>query len=99
MSPTLVLADSQINSELVTPGVLGFLVIAAIGSVLYLLMKSMIAKLHAVRGDEPDDGEATGTEPTDPEGEQRATGDDTSDSDEPAGGSDSGETTRERDST
>ncbi|CAL9445551.1 hypothetical protein SUDANB121_02351 [Nocardiopsis dassonvillei] len=43
----------------VTPGVLGFLVIFAIGVALYLLMRSMTGKLKAVRGertiDEPVD--------------------------------------------
>lgn len=62
MSPTLVLADSQINSELVTPGVLGFIVVALIGFVLYLLMKSMLGKLQAVRGRELADGEDPGQE-------------------------------------
>ncbi len=58
MSPTLVLADSQINTDLVTPGVLGFLVVAFVGFVLYLLMKSMLGKLSTVRGqDFEGDGE------------------------------------------
>ena len=35
----------------VTPGVLGFLVIFAIGVALYLLMRSMTGKLKAVRGE------------------------------------------------
>ena len=35
----------------VTPGVLGFLVIFAVGVALYLLMRSMTGKLKTVRGE------------------------------------------------
>ncbi|MBB4929770.1 hypothetical protein F4561_000590 [Lipingzhangella halophila] len=63
MSPTLVLADSQIPPETVTPGVLGFIVVALIGFVLYFLMKSMLGKLQTVRGKEFGEDKAAGAEP------------------------------------
>ncbi|MBE3000223.1 hypothetical protein IDM40_16160 [Nocardiopsis sp. HNM0947] len=45
-----VLADTiELNTDLVTPGVLGFLVIFAIALGLYFLMRSMTGKLTHVR--------------------------------------------------
>ena len=42
----MVLADlTELDTDLVTPGVLGFLVIFAIALVLYFLMRSMTSKL------------------------------------------------------
>ena len=42
----MVLADlTELNTDLVTPGVLGFLVIFGIALVLYFLMRSMASKL------------------------------------------------------
>lgn len=42
----MVLADlTELNTDLVTPGVLGFLVIFGIALVLYFLMRSMTSKL------------------------------------------------------
>ncbi|MFL1381141.1 MULTISPECIES: hypothetical protein [unclassified Nocardiopsis] len=40
-----------LDKNTVTPGVLGFLVVFAVGVALYLLMRSMTGKLKAVRGE------------------------------------------------
>lgn len=50
MSAVVLLADTDTPTDLVTPGVLGFLVVAFVGAVLYFLMKSMVGKLSRVRG-------------------------------------------------
>lgn len=49
----VVLADSiDLDTNTVTPGVLGFLVVAAIGAALYFLMRNMSGKLGTLRGAE-----------------------------------------------
>ncbi|WP_306369210.1 hypothetical protein [Nocardiopsis sp. CC223A] len=40
-----------LDKNTVTPGVLGFLVVFAVGVALYLLMRSMTGKLKTVRGE------------------------------------------------
>jgi hypothetical protein len=51
LTSAVVLADSvDLDRDTVTPGVLGFLTVAAIGAALYFLMRSMSGKLVAVRG-------------------------------------------------
>jgi hypothetical protein len=62
MNAALVLADTQINTDTVTPGVLGFIVIAVIGFVLYFLMKSMLGKLREVKGKEFGEDSGAGEE-------------------------------------
>ncbi|WP_236700362.1 hypothetical protein [Allosalinactinospora lopnorensis] len=62
MNAALILADTQINTDTVTPGVLGFIVVAAIGLVLYFLMKSMLGKLREVKGREFGEEAGTGAE-------------------------------------
>ncbi|MFD6100427.1 hypothetical protein ACFVWN_08065 [Nocardiopsis flavescens] len=48
----VVSADTfTLDKYTVTPGVLGFLVIFAVGVALYLLMRSMTGKLKTVRGE------------------------------------------------
>lgn len=49
MQTVLMLAQPEVDKFTVTPGVLGFLVVAAIGAVLYFLMRSMKTKLAHVR--------------------------------------------------
>lgn len=51
-----VLANSfALDKDTVTPGVLGFLAIFAIGVALYFLMRSMTGKLLVVRGEQSSD--------------------------------------------
>ncbi|MBB6120215.1 hypothetical protein [Nocardiopsis algeriensis] len=50
-SATVVAETFTLDRDTVTPGVLGFLVIFAIGVCLYLLMRSMTSKLDVVRKD------------------------------------------------
>lgn len=59
--------DFSLDKNTVTPGVLGFLVIFAIGVVLYFLMRSLMGKLRALPrdeegspGDAPDVSEGSG---------------------------------------
>ncbi len=50
MQTVLMLAQqTEVDKYTITPGVLGFLVVAAIGGVLYFLMRSMKDKLAHVR--------------------------------------------------
>ncbi|GAA1100009.1 hypothetical protein [Nocardiopsis composta] len=49
MNTVLLLAQTEIDQDTITPGLLGFLAIAFIGAVLYFLMKSMRTKLDNVR--------------------------------------------------
>ncbi|MDS1272145.1 hypothetical protein RIF23_17790 [Lipingzhangella sp. LS1_29] len=56
MSPETILfalADSGVPDESVTPGVLGFLVIFAVGAGLFFLLRSMRQKLVQVREQPP----------------------------------------------
>ncbi|WP_200815744.1 hypothetical protein [Nocardiopsis sp. JB363] len=49
LASTMVLADSfSLDKDTVTPGVMGFLAIFAIGVVLYFLMRNMTGKLRGV---------------------------------------------------
>ncbi|GAB3487117.1 hypothetical protein [Nocardiopsis coralliicola] len=68
MESAAALAQVQINSDTVTPGVLGFIVIAAIAAVLYFLMKSMRTKLATVRATDYGDGPQTAPATADPDG-------------------------------
>ncbi|MFE3461947.1 hypothetical protein ACFXKD_30765 [Nocardiopsis aegyptia] len=53
LTSAVVLADSvDLDSNTVTPGVLGFLMVAAIGAALYFLMRSMSGKLGTLRSAE-----------------------------------------------
>ncbi|NYJ34237.1 hypothetical protein [Nocardiopsis aegyptia] len=53
LTSAVVLADSvDLDTNTVTPGVLGFLMVAAIGAALYFLMRSMSGKLGTLRGAE-----------------------------------------------
>ncbi|MFC4560562.1 hypothetical protein ACFO4E_01700 [Nocardiopsis mangrovi] len=58
MNAALVLANAEIATDTVTPGVLGFIVVALIGYVLYLLMKNMTKHLAAVKERGFDDARA-----------------------------------------
>ncbi|ASU82508.1 hypothetical protein CDO52_06675 [Nocardiopsis gilva YIM 90087] len=49
MKAALVLAQTDLDVDAITPGVLGFIIVALIGFALYLLMKSMSKKLVGVR--------------------------------------------------
>ncbi|MFC3997096.1 hypothetical protein ACFOVU_14280 [Nocardiopsis sediminis] len=60
MNAALVLANAEIATDTVTPGVLGFIVVALIGYALYLLMKNMGKHLAAVK-ERDFDGAGTGT--------------------------------------
>jgi len=85
----MVLADlTELNTDLVTPGVLGFLVIFAIALVLYFLMRSMTSKLAPLaekrRAEKAAQEEAQ---------EESAQGQDTASKDVPASSGDSEEQT------
>ncbi|GAA3741836.1 hypothetical protein [Salinactinospora qingdaonensis] len=45
----IALADSEVMADTVTPGVLGFLIVAAIGAALYFLMKNMRKHMQIAR--------------------------------------------------
>lgn len=66
MNALATLASDGPAASTITPGVLGFLTIAAIGGALYFLMKSMRNRLAAIQV-EPDGGDepapATGLDP------------------------------------
>ncbi|WP_017592305.1 hypothetical protein [Nocardiopsis potens] len=49
MNTVLLLAQTEIDQNTITPGLLGFLAVAFVGGVLYFLMKSMRTKLDNVR--------------------------------------------------
>ncbi len=51
-SATVLASDFELNSDTVTPGVLGFLVVFAIGVGLYFLMRSLMGKLRALPKDD-----------------------------------------------
>ncbi|PDP85171.1 hypothetical protein CQJ94_24560 [Glycomyces fuscus] len=51
-SATVLAGDFQLDRDTVTPGVLGFLVIFAIGVGLYFLMRSLMGKLRALPRDD-----------------------------------------------
>jgi hypothetical protein len=51
-SATVLAGGLQLDRDTVTPGVLGFLVIFAIGVGLYFLMRSLMGKLRALPKDE-----------------------------------------------
>ncbi|MCP3015990.1 hypothetical protein NGM33_21925 [Nocardiopsis dassonvillei] len=51
-SATVLAGSFQLDKDTVTPGVLGFLVIFAIGVGLYFLMRSLLGKLRALPKDD-----------------------------------------------
>ena len=62
-----VLAKGGVSSNDVTPGVLGFLVVAGMGIALYFLLKSMSKQLKKIPPPPPDeDGETAGAKPLSP---------------------------------
>jgi hypothetical protein len=63
-----VLAKANVADNEVTPGVLGFLVVAAMGVALYFLLKSMSKQLKKIPPPPPDpeDGEAAAAAPLSP---------------------------------
>ncbi|HEY0716483.1 MAG TPA: hypothetical protein VGD68_02610, partial [Streptosporangiaceae bacterium] len=63
-----VLASAKVDNNDVTPGVLGFLVVAGMGLALYLLLKSMSRQLKKVPPPDPGDGdgETGGSAPLSP---------------------------------
>ncbi|GAB3745244.1 hypothetical protein GCM10027590_62980 [Nocardiopsis nanhaiensis] len=48
VSSAVIASDFDLDSDTVTPGVLGFLAIFAIGVALYFLMRSLLVKLRGV---------------------------------------------------
>ncbi|MBB6173461.1 hypothetical protein HNR23_003521 [Nocardiopsis mwathae] len=75
MKSALVLAQTDVDLDVdaITPGVLGFIVIALIAFCLYLLMKSMTRKLGGVKGKEfdPEDAKAEEARPEEAQPEKR----------------------------
>jgi hypothetical protein len=63
-----VLAAAKVNDNEVTPGVLGFLVVAAMGVALYFLLKSMSKQLKKIPPPPPDpeDGQPGAAAPLSP---------------------------------
>lgn len=55
MSATALADTTELNTNLVTPGVLGFVVIFVIALTLYFLMRNMTGKLTQVRGGQEED--------------------------------------------
>ncbi|WP_150245426.1 hypothetical protein [Nocardiopsis quinghaiensis] len=51
-SAAVLASDLELDSDTVTPGVLGFLVVFAIGVGLYFLMRSLMGKLRALPKDD-----------------------------------------------
>ena len=70
-SATVLAGDFALDKDTVTPGVLGFLAIFAIGVCLYFLMRSLVGKLRGVsaRAEEQEAAEAA-----EEEGREAATG-------------------------
>ncbi|WP_017580577.1 hypothetical protein [Nocardiopsis valliformis] len=67
LTSATVLADGfSLDKDTVTPGVMGFLAIFAIGVCLYFLMRNMLGKLRGVsaRADEQEAAEQEATEST-----------------------------------
>ena len=57
---------AKVSSDNVTPGVLGFLVVAGMGVALYFLLKSMSKQLKKLPPPPEEDGEAAGAKPLSP---------------------------------
>ena len=57
---------AKVNNDDVTPGVLGFLVVAGMGVALYFLLKSMSKQLKKLPPPPEEDGEAAGAKPLSP---------------------------------
>ena len=64
---------TELNTDLVTPGVLGFLVIFAIAIALYFLMRSMTGKLKTVNSQKEDERAAQDEENQEENAEEQAT--------------------------
>jgi hypothetical protein len=74
LTSATVLADSfSLDKDTVTPGVMGFLAIFAIGVCLYFLMRSMMGKLSGVSARAEEQEAAESTEATE-EGREPASG-------------------------
>ncbi|KOX18306.1 hypothetical protein [Nocardiopsis sp. NRRL B-16309] len=68
LTSAVVLADSvDLDRDSVTPGVLGFLMVAAIGAALYFLMRNMSGKLGTLRSAEEADRAAAEADADDSE--------------------------------
>jgi len=55
MAATALADTTELDTDLVTPGVLGFLIIFGIALALYFLMRNMTGKLSQVRGEQEED--------------------------------------------
>lgn len=55
MAATMLADTTELNTDLVTPGVLGFVIIFVIALALYFLMRNMTGKLSQVRGEQEED--------------------------------------------
>lgn len=78
-SATVLANDFALDKDTVTPGVMGFLAIFAIGVCLYFLMRSLVGKLRGVsaRADEQEAAEANeaaATESAEKDGQEEASG-------------------------
>ncbi|MFW5416308.1 hypothetical protein J0910_06760 [Nocardiopsis sp. CNT-189] len=70
MNTVLLLAQTEIDQDTITPGLLGFLAIAFIGGILYFLMKSMRTKLDNVRSGALAESSADGGAPVEKRAER-----------------------------
>jgi len=57
------LAKGSVPVDNVTPGVLGFLIVAGMGIALYFLLRSMSRQLKKIPPPPPEDGDAGGADP------------------------------------
>ncbi|MDA8368972.1 MAG: hypothetical protein M0026_03785 [Nocardiopsaceae bacterium] len=55
MNAALLLAEAELNTDTITPGVLGFIIIALVAAALYFLMKSMKKHLGTVQANRLDE--------------------------------------------
>jgi hypothetical protein len=73
-SATVLANDFALDKDTVTPGVLGFLAIFAIGVCLYFLMRSLIGKLRGVSARAEEQSAAEAAEAAEREGQEAASG-------------------------
>ncbi|WP_304453491.1 hypothetical protein [Nocardiopsis sp. YSL2] len=96
LTSAVVLADSvDLDRDSVTPGVLGFLMVAAIGTALYFLMRNMSGKLGTLRSAEEAEraeaeADADGAEPEEAPAEVAASTAGDAPKDDAQGGPDEG---------
>jgi hypothetical protein len=62
MAATVVLAKGAVSNNNVTPGVLGFLVVAGMGLALFFLLKSMNRQFRKIPPPPPEEGAEGGPE-------------------------------------